>query len=77
MIAAYRLAREAVPALQLALIGSMALDDPEGWDMYRQVREASLTDPERSCLHESDRCRQRGGQRVPTAVAGGHPEVDP
>ena len=45
VIAAYRLAREAVPALQLALVGSMALDDPEGWDVYRQVREASLADP--------------------------------
>lgn len=45
VIAAYRLAREAVPNLQLALVGSMALDDPEGWDVYRQVREASQTDP--------------------------------
>jgi len=45
VIAAYRLAREAVPALQLALVGSMALDDPEGWDIYRQVREASQSDP--------------------------------
>ena len=31
VIAAYRLARKEVPDLQLALIGSMALDDPEGW----------------------------------------------
>ena len=46
VIAAYRLAREAVPALQLALVGSMALDDPEGWDVYRQVREASRDDPD-------------------------------
>jgi trehalose synthase len=45
VIAAYRLAREEVPALQLALVGSMALDDPEGWDVYRQVREASQSDP--------------------------------
>lgn len=45
VIAAYRLAREAFPALQLALVGSMALDDPEGWDVYRQVREATQTDP--------------------------------
>jgi trehalose synthase len=37
--------REEVPALQLALVGSMALDDPEGWDVYRQVREASHMDP--------------------------------
>ncbi len=39
VIAAYRLAREQIPSLQLALIGSMALDDPEGWDVYRQVAE--------------------------------------
>jgi trehalose synthase len=45
VIEAYRLAREAVPDLQLALVGAMALDDPEGWDIYRQVREASQGDP--------------------------------
>jgi trehalose synthase len=45
VIEAYRLAREAVPDLQLALVGAMALDDPEGWDIYRHVREASQTDP--------------------------------
>jgi trehalose synthase len=45
VIAAYRLAREEVPALQLALVGSMALDDPEGWEVYRQVRDASQSDP--------------------------------
>jgi len=44
VIAAYRLAREEVPRLQLAMVGSMALDDPEGWDVYRQVREASHGD---------------------------------
>lgn len=45
VIAAYRLARVEVPGLQLALVGSMALDDPEGWDVYRQVTEASRSDP--------------------------------
>ena len=45
VIAAYRLAREEVPDLQLALVGSMALDDPEGWDVYHQVRNASQADP--------------------------------
>jgi trehalose synthase len=39
VIAAYRLAREQIPDLQLALVGSMALDDPEGWEVYRQVAE--------------------------------------
>lgn len=45
VIAAYRLAREQVPNLQLALVGSMALDDPEGWEVYRQVVAASRADP--------------------------------
>ena len=45
VIAAYRLAREEVPGLQLALAGSMALDDPEGWNIYREIQEASEGDP--------------------------------
>ncbi len=45
VIAAYRLAREEIPGLQLALVGSMALDDPEGWDIYRQITSESATDP--------------------------------
>lgn len=42
---AYRLAREEVPGLQLALVGQMALDDPEGWEVYEQVRTAARDDP--------------------------------
>jgi trehalose synthase len=45
VIAAYRLAREQVPGLQLALVGSMALDDPEGWEVYGQVAEHAGEDP--------------------------------
>ena len=44
VIEAYRLAREEVPDLQLALVGSMASDDPEGWDMYRAIRSAIAGD---------------------------------
>jgi trehalose synthase len=44
VIEACRLAREEVPDLQLALVGSMATDDPEGWDMYRAIRAASAGD---------------------------------
>lgn len=40
VIEAYRLARQEIPDLQLALVGSMATDDPEGWDMYRTIRGA-------------------------------------
>lgn len=45
VIEAYRLAREEIPDLQLALAGSMALDDPEGWEIYQEVQAASETDP--------------------------------
>ncbi len=34
VIDAYRLVKEEVPDLQLALVGSMASDDPEGWDFF-------------------------------------------
>jgi trehalose synthase len=37
VIQAYRLVREEVPGLQLALIGSMASDDPEVSEMYGRV----------------------------------------
>lgn len=42
---AYRLVREEIPGVQLALVGSMALDDPEGWEVYRQVSDAAGDDP--------------------------------
>jgi len=45
VLAAYRLAREEIPGLQLALVGSMALDDPEGWEVYAQVAEHAADDP--------------------------------
>ena len=44
VIDAYRLVREEIGDLQLALVGSMALDDPDGWDVYRQVSEAAERD---------------------------------
>jgi len=44
VIAACRLARQEVPDLQLALVGSMATDDPEGWEMYRAIRTAIAGD---------------------------------
>jgi trehalose synthase len=44
VVAAYRLAREQIPDVQLALVGSLALDDPGGWDMYRQIVEQTKDD---------------------------------
>lgn len=46
VIEAYRLLKEEVPKLQLALVGSMALDDPEGWEVYRQIKGAARQDPD-------------------------------
>ncbi len=45
VIAAYQLVREEIPELQLALVGSMALDDPEGWEVYSQLTEHARNDP--------------------------------
>lgn len=44
VIEAYRIARAEVPDLHLALVGSMATDDPEGWDMYRSIRKETAKD---------------------------------
>lgn len=44
VIAAYRLVKQEIPNLQLALVGSMALDDPEGWQIYQQIQEAARDD---------------------------------
>jgi trehalose synthase len=38
VIKAYRLVKEELPSVQLALIGFMADDDPQGWEIYNSVR---------------------------------------
>ncbi len=43
-IAAYRLAKERIPGLQLALVGSFAQDDPEGWDMHAALSDEANKD---------------------------------
>ena len=41
MIEAYKIVKKEFPAVQLALVGSMAADDPEGWDyLYHTLRRA-------------------------------------
>jgi trehalose synthase len=42
---AYRIARRDVPQLQLAMVGSMALDDPEAWDIHRLLQAEAHGDP--------------------------------
>ncbi len=45
VIEAYRTVKREIPGVQLALVGSMATDDPEGWRIYQHVlRYAGLDD---------------------------------
>ena len=44
VIEAYRLVKEKRPEVQLALVGAMAGDDPEGWRMLETINEQSAKD---------------------------------
>jgi trehalose synthase len=46
VIQAYRLVKAEMPGVQLALIGAMAGDDPEGWELLDRVEEESANDPD-------------------------------
>jgi trehalose synthase len=46
VIEAWRIVRESYPGVQLALVGSMAHDDPEGWEYYNRTVEAAGGDPD-------------------------------
>ncbi len=46
VIEAWRIVRESHPSIQLALVGSMAHDDPEGWEYYNRTVEAAGGDPD-------------------------------
>jgi len=46
VIDAYRLVKEEMPEVQLALMASMASDDPEGWEYLRLTKEHADDDPD-------------------------------
>jgi trehalose synthase len=46
VIEAWRAVRGSHPRTQLALVGSMAHDDPEGWEYYNRTVEAAEGDPD-------------------------------
>src|SRR5436189_1614591 len=46
VIDAYRAVKKRFPDVQLALVGSMAHDDPEGWDFYNQTVAYAAGDPD-------------------------------
>src|ERR671934_156248 len=46
VIDAYREVKQSAPEVQLALVGSMAHDDPEGWDFYNRTVAYADGDPD-------------------------------
>ena len=46
VIDAYRVVKEEMPDVQLALVGSMATDDPEGWDYFNATVAHADGDPD-------------------------------
>ncbi|HEX2360414.1 MAG TPA: glycosyltransferase [Solirubrobacterales bacterium] len=51
VIDAYRLVTKEVPEVQLALVGSMATDDPEGWEFFQRTFEYAGSDPDVKILN--------------------------
>jgi trehalose synthase len=46
VIDAYRIVKETMPDVQLALVGSMASDDPEGWNFFNATIAHAAGDPD-------------------------------
>ncbi len=51
VIDCYRQVRESIPDAQLALVGSMATDDPEGWDFFHRTFRHADGDPDIKILN--------------------------
>ena len=51
VIDAYRIVNEELPNVQLALVGSMATDDPEGWEFFHRTFEYADSDPDIKILN--------------------------
>jgi trehalose synthase len=54
VIDAYRTVKQSVPDEQLALVGSMASDDPEGWELLKEVQAHAGGDPDVKILTNLD-----------------------
>jgi trehalose synthase len=51
VIDAYRQVTKELPEVQLALVGSMATDDPEGWEFFHRTFEYAGSDPDIKILN--------------------------
>ncbi len=71
VIEAFRTVREEVPGTQLVLAGSMATDDPEGFQVWEEVEAARAGDPDiflLSNLHQVGSVQINAFQRVADVV---------
>lgn len=46
VIRVYQLVKEKIPDVQLVMIGAMAGDDPQGWDILEQINARAIDDPD-------------------------------
>lgn len=61
VIDVYRQVRAEVPGTQLALLGQMPVDDPRGWEVYREIVAETRGDPE---MHVLTNCAGVGNVQV-------------
>ena len=72
VIDAYWIVKTDVPDVQLALVGSMATDDPEGWDFFNATVAHADGDPD---IHILNNLNERRGDRRPTNAFQSHCDV--
>ena len=77
MIDAYRLVSQTHPDVQLALVGSMAHDDPEGWDYYNRTVAHAAGDPDIFILSNLNNVGSVEVNAFQVHSARCDPEVDP
>ena len=77
VIDAYRLVKEEFPDVQLALVGSMAHDDPEGWDFYNQTVAYAGGDPDIYILSNLNNVGSVEVNAFQVHSGCSDPEVDP
>src|SRR5439155_2018908 len=51
VIDCYRIVKKKIDGVQLALVGSMATDDPEGWDFFQKTHEHAAGDEDIKILN--------------------------
>lgn len=54
VVKAYKIAKKKVPGIQLALVASMANDDPEGWKIYEETKRVVGNDPDIHLILSND-----------------------